>query len=222
MEIAACWTAVAIEVHAALKPPVESWGTAAHVSPIRTEIGVEPEAVFARLIGLLEERVPALPHACGPDMGAWVLGLTIGLVAPEVGAVTPATIARLLPDNPIQIISRDPSTGEAIWRGLETARGRHSLQIRSYFQSLAPPGKPGRPKGLPKPKKSGKRLLPPDLALRVHEAKVDGRMTSNQIIRQILGQTIPSDHRARERLRAKLYRLNILGARVKQKKSSIS
>lgn len=219
-DVLACWIAVALEVRAALNHPVESWGTAPYVSPIWTQIGVEPEAVFSRLISLLQERVPALEHTCGPDLGFWILGLMFGIVAPEIGAATPATITRFLPDNPI-MTSRDPSTGKATLHDAETATARHLMQIQSYFRSLAPPGKPGRRKGLPKPKKSGKGSLPPDLALQVHEAKLDG-MKFHQIVRQVLRTTIPSDHRARERLRAKVYRLNILGARLKQKKSSIS
>jgi hypothetical protein len=167
-EIRACWTAIAFEVHAALKPPVESWGTAPHVSPIWEQIGVEPEAVFSRLISLLQERVPALAHVWGPDLGMWVLGLTIGLIAPEIGAATPATIARFLPDNPVTA-SRDPSTGEAMLHGAETATTRHLMQIRSYFQSLLPPGKPGRPKGSPKPSKSGRRSVSPKAALRAYD-----------------------------------------------------
>ncbi|MCZ6530163.1 MAG: hypothetical protein O6949_07500 [Chloroflexi bacterium] len=219
-EIQACWLAIAREVHVVLNRPVESWGTAPHVSPIATEIGVDPCVVFSTLISLLQERVPALAHAWGPDLGFWILGLMFGIVAPEIGAVTPATVQRFLPDNPVTI-SRDPSTGKAMLHGAETATARHLMQIRSYFQSLAPPGKTGRPKGLPKPKKSGKGSLPPDLALRVHEAKLDG-MTFRQIVRQVLHTTIPSDHRVRERLRAKVNRLNAQGARLKLKKSSIS
>ncbi len=219
-EIGACWLAVCREAHVVLNRPVETWDTASHVSPIATEIGIEPEVVFSRLINLIQERVPALAHAWGPDLGVWVLGLTIGLVAPEIGAVTPATIARFLPDNPIRL-SHDATTGKAIYQGLENATARHLMQIHSYFRSLAPPGKSGRLKGLPKPKKSGKGSLPPDLALRVHEAKLDG-MTFRQIVRQVLHTTIPSDHRVRERLRAKVNRLNAQGARLKLKKSSIS
>ncbi len=144
LEIQACWTAVALEVHAALIHPVESWGIAPHVSPIATETGVDPGVVFSQLISLLQERSPALAHVWGPDLGMWVLGLTIGLVAPEIGPATPATIARFLPDNPVTV-SRDPSTGEAMLHSAETATTRHLMQIRSYFQSLLPPGKPGRP-----------------------------------------------------------------------------
>ena len=218
-EIDACWKAVALKLHAALRLPVKSGGTAPHVLPIETEM-TEICEIFVPLMRLLRERVPAFEHVYGSDLEPWIRGVTIQFVTPEIDIHIPEKWARFLPDNPVTI-SHDPSTGKVSLHDVESATGWHFMQIQSYLESLAPPGKPGRPKGLPKPKKSGKRPLPPDLALQVHEAKLDGR-TFNQIVRDVLRTTIPSDHRARERLRAKVNRLNARGARLKLKKSSIS
>ena len=215
-EIRACWTAVALEVHAALTRPVESWGTSPHVSPIATAIGVNPEVVFSRLISLLQERNPRLANACGPDLDCWILGLTIGLVAPEIGAATPATIQRFLPDNPLTM-SRDPSTGEAVLHGAETATARHLLQIQSYFQSLVPPRKVGRPKGVPKPSKSGRRAISPEVALRAYDMDSRGAHW-REIAKALWPRITPADVR-NEKTRLKVRYYIERGDRLARKKS---
>ncbi len=216
-EIDGCWDYTMIKLHAMLKQPPHVW-------PTETEIRV----VAAPLTKLLRERVPALEHAYESNLDLRIIGLMgqmIQTVASEIDITIPETnMKRLLPDNPIRIW-HDSTTGDVTLDNVEAAMGphymRYFMQIESYLRSLAPPGEPGRPKGLPKPKKSGKRSLPPDLALQVHEAKLDGK-TFSQIVRDVLRTTIPSDYRARERLRAKVNRLNARGVRLKLKKSSIS
>ena len=104
---------------------------------------------------------------------------------------------------------------------------KHILEIRSVLLSLREGGRVGRPKGLPKPKKSGKQPLDTGLADRVYQFKPDSSREGKhrkipvweQIARQVLSvKNIPTDHNARERLRKKIYDLRALGRRRYLKK----
>ena len=220
-EIRACWLAIAREVHVVLNRPVESWDTSPHVSPIATEIGVEPGAVFSRLISLLQEREPSLEHACGSDLGLWILGLTMGIVAPEIGAATPATIARFLPDNP-GICTADGKITLPVKAFDDPRMIRWRRQFRDYARALRPERKKGRtskPVSAEAAKTGGKQPVDPELALRVYPAKLDklDKMNWQQIARKVLRTPIPSDLKARERLRARIRYLEAVGARLYQK-----
>ncbi len=76
----------------------------------------------------------------------------------------------------------------------------------------------GRPKGRGKLTKSGRRSLPTDLAFQVYQAKLDG-MTWQQVVCQVLRETIPTNQKARERQRAYVNRLYDFGARLTLKKA---
>ena len=131
------------------------------------------------------------------------------------------------PGNPLTI-KTDPLTGEERLAGWENATVKHFTEMKSYDRARKPARPVGRPPGLPKPKKSGKPRLDPELGLRVHQCKLDlsreGKRRKipvwEQIARQVLGiKNIPTDRKARDRLRKKIDALNALGARLYRKKS---
>jgi hypothetical protein len=123
------------------------------------------------------------------------------------------------PDNPITV-ERDSVTGKHTLTDVEEAELKDYMQIMAYFDSLRPARSAGRPRGVEKPKKSGRQPLPPEVALRVYQAKLDApKWNWQQAARKVLGVPIPSDLKARERLRQRVGRLLALGARLHRKKS---
>ncbi len=208
-EIDACWDYITVKLHAALKQPP-------HVLPTETEIRI----MAAPLIKLLQERVPTLEHAWESNLGPWIIELMARMIqtaAPEIDITIPETnMKRLLPDNPVTI-SSDPSTGKVILRDVETATGRHFMQIQSYFQSLTAPGKPGRPKGSPKPSKSGRRSISPEAALRAYD--MDSRRAHwSEIAKALWPAITPADLR-KEKTRLKVRYYIERGDRLARNKS---
>lgn len=123
-----------------------------------------------------------------------------------------------LPDNPITV-EQDPVTGKVTLTDVEDAEPKHFMKIRAHLDSLRPARPVGRPRGGTKPKTSGRKTLDPTLALRVYQAKLDAPKWSLQQATRVLGERVPSDHKTRERLRARVNRLLALGARLHRKKS---
>lgn len=119
-------------------------------------------------------------------------------------------------DNPITV-HLDPMTGEPYLTNVEKAKPKHFMQIKAYFDSLRPARPVGRPHGAEKPKGSGKKPVDPEDARRVYQCTQDG-LDLWQAARKVLRVTIPSDPKARERLRGKLRHLLAVGTRLAQKK----
>ena len=200
-EIDGCWDYTMIKLHAMLKQPPHVW-------PTETEIRV----VAAPLTKLLRERVPALEHAYESNLDLRIIGLMgqmIQTVASEIDITIPETnMKRLLPDNPIRIW-HDSTTGDVTLDNVEAAMGphymRYFMQIESYLRSLAPPGEPGRPKGAPKPSKSGQRSISPEAALRAYD--MDSRGAHWREIAKALWPTMtPADlRRDKTRLKVRYY-----------------
>ncbi len=111
----------------------------------------------------------------------------------------PTRIWRLRPDNPIELAP----DGSA--RRIEEAEREHVLQLHSYFQSLGPAGRIGRPQGS-KAKGPVQTRLDPELAsraLELHEAGIQWP----QIARDLLGENPYLDDKERDRQRHKVARL---------------
>jgi len=198
-EIQTCWNEIASELYAVLRSGEHS-GTAPHVAQIETH------AMFAPLISLLRERFPVIEYAWGSDLGPLIHSLTIKGLAPEIDVPIPEKMAHFIPDpdNPIKI-EFDPSTGEAMFRGVKTATVRHFIQSQSYFESLAPPGEPGRPKGSPKPSKSGRRSISPEAALRAYDMDSRGAHW-REIAKALWPPMTPADLRSEKtRLKVRYY-----------------
>lgn len=97
------------------------------------------------------------------------------------------------------------------------AETRHILEIDSVRRAYSQAGRVGRRKGQPKPRRSGRPSLPDPLARAVYQAKADGK-TWSQIAREVLRVSVPSDPKARNRLRGRIDRLYLRGARLASKK----
>lgn len=86
-------------------------------------------------------------------------------------------------------------------------------RLLNYYHRKIRPLRPLRPAG----RQAGKVYVSPDLALAVYEAK-DRGMKWEKIARAVLEETIPSDRKARERLRKRVEYLAGVGLRLSRKK----
>jgi hypothetical protein len=116
------------------------------VAELRNQPGDSSASLYA-LTSLVETRVPLLAHMFGPLLTPRLLYQIAYAHAPleELAAIPddaiPNKVYRLGPDNPIRILA-----GGGI-HGYEDAKSIHRDQLNSYFDSLRPATKTGRPLG---------------------------------------------------------------------------
>jgi hypothetical protein len=191
----------------------------------------EDEMIFAlELLDTIKARRPDVYHIIGERLGVlqgWTF-MELVHTAPDqsardalhqaaIAAMPPTIELEHLPDNPISV-NTDLTTGAPYLTNVEEATIKHYMQIHAYQRSMQPGGPVGRPKGQAKAPKSGKPSVDPGLALRVYQAKLDGQ-NWQQVARRVLHEPIPTDPKARERLRGRIRYLEAIGLRLYRKKS---
>lgn len=153
-----------------------------------------------RLVPLLQ-RTPTIAHAFGPQLERWVeASFFEGAGCPLPEPLLPKRLARLLPDNPIEL------RPDGDLRFYQDANEKHRYQLRDYYRSLRPAGRPGRPRKEHKPKPPGPARLDVDLALRAAQMKEDGAKAHE--IADALGVEYSRYHRKDyDRMRKRVARL---------------
>lgn len=154
-------------------------------------------ASLEKLWPLLKRHAPGFTRACGEHLPDWLLAFALAGIGADPGRV------------PLRLA--DTLRGELLH--MKPAERRTALQeFGRIIDAYQPAGKPGRPPGTPKPEKSGKARVSPDLARAVYQAQqLDGIKDWKQIARAVLKVSLPSDPRARERLRGRIRHLAYVG-----------
>ena len=148
--------------------------------------GEEEIALLWTLVDAIKANLPELYHILGDHPPVFVHQFTLAVLgawAPDemtkealrqaARSATP-TSAEIehFPSNPFTI-KTDPITGEESLAGWKKATVQHFTEMKSYDRARKPARSVGRPKGLPKSKKSGKQSVSPEEALRAYSMNSD-------------------------------------------------
>lgn len=188
------------------------------------------ESVLVRKIAdWLKAKVPEICHAyTDDDLPAWVRCATyhqLAATAPDDGSkrafieegakAVPLKIGRLLPDNPLRL-----DETFALYTPKQMAS--FGLQVSELVRANSPRRAPGRPKGTPKPKKSGRASVDPALAVRACQAERAANKYQSppwwEKFARKEGIPIPQDENGREALRKKIESWAMKGRRIERKK----